>query len=128
MFAIPLQSNTLLSQLASEFCEAPWFAIIDENDRVLFWKNETQHPDRIVKHFSELGVNDVIFESMTTQMFNNINHNEIRCHFSGDEPLLCCEAIVAFKYKRFIRLSYDNMHLYVEGSRTHRSKQSNQVA
>jgi predicted Fe-Mo cluster-binding NifX family protein len=113
MIAIPIQSNSVDSEVAPLVYNAEWFAFIDEDKKVVFWKNDLKSDKEVLEHFKTIGVDDVIFKGMIADLFNLLNREGIRCHTTGDDQLICSEAIVSYRYQKLIKVSGSNAEQYV---------------
>lgn len=119
MIALPVQSNSVDSEVAPLFGKAEWFAFIDDDRKVVFWKNALKSGREVVEHFKTLGVQDVIFQNMDTDQFNLLEQAGITCHHTGRGQVLCAEAIVFFRYQKLVKVTTNNVYRYVEQSHEH---------
>lgn len=89
MTAIPVKTDKTESAIAPLFGKAKWFAIIEENGDVIFWKNELKSGREVVNRFIEIGVTNVIFQDMGGNPFLKLEQAGITCYHSV-RGVSCC--------------------------------------
>lgn len=119
MIAIPVKTDKTDSAIAPLFGKAKWFALIDENETVSFWKNGLKSGREVVNHFIETGVSEVIFQDMGGNPFMLLDRAGIGCYHAGEGRVLFEEAAAAMQAGRLTRVTQANMFEYVEKSHKH---------
>jgi len=121
MIAIPVKTDKTESAIAPLFGKAKWFAMIEDDGSVVFWKNELKSGRDVVSHFIDNGVTQVIFQDMGGNPFMLLDRAGIACYHAGEGRVLYRDAAEAMKAGELVKVTTANMFDYVEKSQKHSS-------
>ena len=119
MVAIPVKLNTPNTPIAPLFGKSKWFAFVDKDGGVEFWRNDVQSGREIVNYFHEKRVETVIFQQMGGNPFMLLQRNDIACQYAGDGRVLLPSVLEAFNAGNLLHVNLENMHEFVEKSKMH---------
>ena len=119
MIAIPVKTDKPDTAVAPLFGKAKWFALVDDEGIVTFWRNELGSGRAVVDHFGAQGVTTVIFQEMGGNPFMLLGRAGIACYHAGAGRIVLNDLLDALRAGTLQRVTTANMDDFVEQGRQH---------
>lgn len=119
MIAIPTKLDRSDSPVAPLFGKSKWFALVNKDGSIEFWRNEIKSGRDVVTALAEKGVTKVIFQEIGGNPFMLLQRQGIECLYAGDGRVLLSQIMVAFRQGNLLHVGLENMHEFVEKSKRH---------
>lgn len=119
MIAIPVKTNSVESAVAPLFGKAKWFAIVNGNGEIRFWKNELQSGRSVIEYFNSTGIKKIVFQEMGGNPFMLLIRAGMTCYHSGGERIVLKDALEHLSNNVLKHVTPENMYEYVEQSQKH---------
>ena len=119
MIAIPIKKDSFDTAVSPLFGKSKWFAFVNAQGDISFWKNEMQSGRKIVEEFVSKGVNKVLFQGMGGNPFLLLQKNNIVCYHSDDGRVLLKDTLENLEKEELIKVTTKNMDEYIEKGHKH---------
>lgn len=116
MIAIPVKKNQENTAVAPLYGKAKWFALINDQEEITFWRNEHLNGRSVTTHFISQGVDKVAVQNMGVEPFIMLDGLNIDCYSAGSERIMLLDAIAGLKEGKFPKITSENMSRYLEQS------------
>ena len=117
MIALPVKLDKKDTAVSPLFGKSKWFAFVDDNGKIEFWKNDLLNGREIVDFFVQKGVEKVVFQSMGGSPLTQLKDRGIGCFYAGDGRVLMEDAIRACNEQNLLHVTTENMNEYMEESK-----------
>jgi len=119
MIAISVKSNKIESAVSPLFGKAKWFALVDENHTITFWKNESGSGRVVADYFIAQGVTQVVVQHIGENPFKMLEQKGIRSYYAGKERILLKDAIASLKAGELEQVTDQNIAQFANHSHSH---------
>lgn len=119
MIAIPVKTNKSDTAISTSFGKAKWFALVDENGKTHFWRNEKLNGRSVIESLTHNGVEHVLLQSIGERPFQMLQQQNIKSYYAGDTRLLLTDSLEAFANKHLPVLTLENMSEYITHKHHH---------
>lgn len=87
MIAVPIKDNSQDSTIMKHFGHTKFFAIVGDDIKIV--ENTSQHsPHEVASFLRPLGVEQIIFASISTRALEVFEHEGFRCFYTDKKTLL----------------------------------------
>lgn len=119
MIAIPVKRNETETAIAPLFGKAKWFALVNEDKEVTFWKNES-HSGRVVSDYLiSQNVDAVILQHIGHQPFEMLESAGIQCFDAGEGRVLYKDALALLSQETLEKVTEYNIDCLAAHGHSH---------
>ncbi|HHH37109.1 MAG TPA: hypothetical protein ENK77_00645 [Epsilonproteobacteria bacterium] len=97
MIAIPVKRNQQDTAIAPLYGKAKWFAMVDSNNEIRFWKNGSHSGRVVTDYLVSQGVDQVVVQHIGHSPFEMLQQASVSCFDAGEGRILLEEALNALK-------------------------------